>query len=74
MNSGDIICPYWRGWFESLTIRCEGFVDHSELRMRFESRQARVSYEKAFCERMTYWRCPICRAVEEVKYGDDEDE
>lgn len=72
--SSDVICPYWLGLYEGLTIRCEGFVDGSEVRMCFKSRQARISYEKAFCQRQNYRHCPICRACKDSKYSDDEED
>ena len=71
VNSDKVKCPFWRGYYESTTIRCEGFVEGSEVRVQFETRQGRYSYEKAFCRR-GYWLCPLARACEEEKYGDED--
>ena len=70
MTSSEVKCPYWHGWIGKTTIRCEGFVDGTEVRFDFGSRQARKSYRKAYCER-AYRLCPLCRACEEEKYGED---
>ena len=74
------MCPYWKGTTQDAgfncvrwSITCEGFVLRSDVRLTFESRQDRQSYIKAFCHRRNFERCPICRAVEEAKYSDDDD-
>ena len=64
-------CPYWRGICSDKTVRCEGFVMGSEIRLVFNDRQGRRSYKRAFCN-TSFTRCPIYRANEEEKYGDDD--
>ena len=66
-----IKCPYWRGFCNDKVTRCEGFVCGSEVRIVFKDKAGRRSYKRAFCN-TSFYRCPIYRANQEEKYGDDD--
>ena len=61
------ICPYFlREYNKSIT--CEGLCGKDEFMHRFVSTKDKCDYQKKYCFRYDYSRCPLAKILD-GKYG-----
>lgn len=61
------ICPYFlREYNKSIT--CEGLEDTDEIMHRFDSAKDKCAFQRRYCFRYEYRRCPFAKAITE-KYN-----
>lgn len=67
-----IICPYFKMLSnDRRTIVCEGLTPGTKCAMCFKTRAEQERYSEKHCERFSYGRCQLARAVEQ-KIVDEE--
>ena len=69
MCARDALCPYLL-YHTGNTIVCEGLVPGTRMRSIFQVQKEKNTQYRVFCCGR-YANCEICRALEEIKYGDE---